>query len=98
MKTGSRQLAAILRQETWFVLGEDQVLSEAGYLCWNPSLTLTNIRDATATYNTLVDAGQEETGLRLLVNSQKAGGVLAGVLSQLRQDGDTFLTPRETRY
>ena len=98
VKTGSRQLAAILRQETWFVLGEDQVLSEAGYLCWNPSLTLTNIRDATATYNTLVDAGQEETGLRLLVNSQKAGGVLAGVLSQLRQDGDTFLTPRETRY
>ena len=35
---GSQQLAAILRQETWFVLGSDKELSEAGYLCWSPSL------------------------------------------------------------
>lgn len=96
---GSQQLAAILRQETWFVLGSDKELSEAGYLCWSPSLGLTSLQDATKTYETLVKAGDSQgAALRVLVNSQPASGVLAGVLSQLAKDGDTFLQARETRY
>lgn len=99
VENGSRQLAAILRQETWFVLGQDQALSDAGYLCWSPSLTFSIVSDATQTYNTLVDAGEDsQSALRVLVNAQSASGALAGVLSQLKQDGDTFLSPRETRY
>ena len=34
----------------------------------------------------------------VLVDSQQSGGALAGVLSQLVADGDTILSPRETRY
>ena len=34
----------------------------------------------------------------VLVDSQQASGALARVLSQLVEDGDTVLSPRETRY
>lgn len=96
---GSQQLAAILRQETWFVLASDKELTDAGYLCWSPSLRLTTLQDATETYNTLVKNGDSQgSALRVLVNSQSASGVLSGVLSQLAKDGDTFLQARETRY
>ena len=96
---GSQVLAAILRQETWFVLGSDEALTQAGYLCWTPSLTFQQVRDATTTYETLVEAGDgSTTPLRVLVDSQQASGALAGVLSQLVEDGDTVLSPRETRY
>lgn len=99
VQQGSQQLAAILRQETWFVLADDKELSEAGYLCWSPSLRLTSLQDATKTYETLVKAGDSQgSALRVLVNSQSASGVLAGVLSQMAKDGDTFLQARETRY
>ena len=99
VENGSRQLAAILRQETWFVLGQDQGLSDAGYLCWSPSLSFSTVSDATQTYNTLVNAGKDrQSALRVLIDVQSASGALAGVLSQLKEDGDTFLTPRETRY
>ena len=96
---GSQALAAILRQETWFVLGWDEALAEAGYLCWSPGLTLGQVNSATAAYQTLVEAGDgRDTTLRVLVDSQQKGGALAGVLSQLVEDGDTILSPRETRY
>ena len=96
---GSQVLAAILRQETWFVLGSDEALTQAGYLCWTPSLTFQQVRDATTTYETLVEAGDgSTTPLRVLVDSQQASGALAGVLSQLVEDGDAVLSPRETRY
>lgn len=99
VKAGSAQLAAILRQETWFVLASDQELTQAGYLCWTPGLSLSALTDATKTYNTLLESGKGRTGpLRLLVETQSASGILAGVLNQLAKDGDTFLAPRETRY
>ncbi len=99
VQNGSRRLASILRQETWFVLGSDQALSDAGYLCWSPSLTFSEVRDATRTYNSLVKAGAHKNdALRLLVHSQSSSGLLAGVLGQLKEDGDIFLVLRETRY
>ena len=80
-------------------MADDKELSEAGYLCWSPSLRLTSLQDATKTYETLVKAGDSQgSALRVLVNSQSASGVLAGVLSQMAKDGDTFLQARETRY
>ena len=52
------------------------------------------MRDATTTYETLVEAGDgSTTPLRVLVDSQQASGALAGVLSQLVEDGDTVLSP-----
>lgn len=99
VEQGSQQLAGILRQETWFVLASDKELTEAGYLCWAPSLRLTALQDATKTYNTVVKAGDSQgSALRVLVSSQSTSGVLAGVLGQLSKDGDTFLQARETRY
>ena len=57
------------------------------------------MNSATAAYQTLVEAGEgRDTTLRVLVDSQQSGGALAGVLSQLVADGDTILSPRETRY
>lgn len=99
VEQGSRQLADILCQETWFVLGSDEELADAGYLCWAPGLTLTAVTDATQTYETLLSNGAGSSApFRLLLDSQRAGGPLAGVLTQLQKDGDTFLAPRETRY
>lgn len=99
VQNGSQRLASILRQETWFVLSSDQALSDAGYLCWSPSLTFSEVRDATRTYNSVVEAGAlKNDALRLLVQSQSSSGPLTGVLGQLKEDGDRFLVPRETRY
>ncbi len=99
VEQGCQKLAEILCRETWFVLGSDEALAKAGYLCWAPGLTLTTIRNATQTYRTLLSTGEGTTApLRLLLHSQSAGGPLAGVLTQLRKDGDTFLAPRETQY
>ena len=87
VEAGSRQLAGILRQETWFVLSKESTLAEAGYLCWTPSLTFSSVTDPTRTYETLVRAGEQQgSALRVLVHSQSAGGALAGVLGQLAQE------------
>ena len=99
IRTGSQALAAILRQETWFVLGEDETLANAGYLCWTPSLTLQTVTNATTTYNTLVRSGDGASSpLRVLFQAQTNAAPLAGVLTQLKEDGDTFLAVRETKY
>ena len=92
-------LAAILRQETWFVLGEDETLANAGYLCWSPSLSFQTISNATTVYNSLIQSGESASApLRLLFRTQTDASALAGVLNQLKADGDTFLAVRETKY
>ena len=98
VKQGSRLLAQILRQETWFVLGNDQTLTEAGYLCWSPGLTLT-ASNAASLYNSVVDhaSGRSSAG-RVLLKGGTSSAVLSAALNQLASDGDTFLVPRETRY
>ena len=99
VQTGSKALAAILRQETWFVLGEDETLANAGYLCWSPSLSFQTISNATTVYNSLIQSGQSASApLRLLFRTQTNASALAGVLNQLKADGDTFLAVRETKY
>lgn len=99
VQTGSKALAAILRQETWFVLGEDETLANAGYLCWSPSLSFQTVSNATTVYNSLIQSGQSASApLRLLFRTQTDASALAGVLNQLKADGDTFLAVRETKY
>ncbi|MCI8415040.1 MAG: hypothetical protein HFF00_05355 [Ruminiclostridium sp.] len=98
VKQGSRLLAQILRQETWFVLGNDQTLTEAGYLCWSPGLTLT-ASNAASLYNSVVDhANGRSSAGRVLLKGGTSSAVLSAALNQLASDGDTFLVPRETRY
>lgn len=98
VQTGSRLVAQILRQEVWFVLGSDQTLSEAGYLCWSPGLTPSAGGTATEIYESIVSFGDRTNSGRVLLDCRTAGTILSGVLSRLSQDGDTFLFPRETRY
>lgn len=98
VQTGSRLVAQILRQEVWFVLGSDQALSDAGYLCWSPGLTPGAGGSATEIYESIVSFGGRTSSGRVLLDCRTAGAVLSGVLSRLSQDGDTFLSPRETRY
>ena len=96
---GSKALAAILRQETWFVLGEDETLANAGYLCWSPSISFQTVSNATTVYNSLIQSGENASApLRLLFRTQTDASALAGVLNQLKADGDTFLAVRETKY
>lgn len=100
VEAGSRQLAGILRQETWFVLSKESTLAEAGYLCWDPQPDLL-LRHRARPGPMRPWCGRENSRgrpLRVLVHSQSAGGALAGVLGQLAQDGDTFLPARETSY
>lgn len=96
---GSKILAKVLRQETWFVLGSDAELTKAGYLCWSPTLTAASSGSSTELYNAVLGtaAGRSEES-RVLLDSRTPGGVLAGVLNQLSADGDTFHAPRETKY
>lgn len=98
VQTGSRLVAQILRQETWFVLGSDQTLADAGYLCWTPGLTPSASGTATEIYESIVSFGEGTSAGRVLLDCRTAGTVLSGVLSRLSQDGDTFLHARETRY
>lgn len=98
VQAGSRLVAQILRQEVWFVLGSDQTLSDAGYLCWSPGLTPGAGGTAAEIYESIVSFGGRTTSGRVLLDCRTAGSVLSGALSRLSQDGDTFLSPRETRY
>ena len=98
VRAGSRQLAAILRQETWFVLGQDPALSEAGYLCWTAGVTAPAASDATTLYQAIVPENEVQGPVRVLLSGQTPSASLAGTLRQLAKDGDTFLRPKETKY
>ena len=98
VRKGHDLLSRILRQETWFVLSGDKELADAGYLCWSPGLTAKASGNATQIYESIVDYGEGQKGGRVLLDSRISGPILAGVLNQLAQDGDTFLVPRETKY
>lgn len=98
IRAGSRLVAQILRQEVWFVLGSDQTLSDAGYLCWSPGLTPSAGGTAAEIYESIVSFGGRTSSGWVLLDCRTARTVLSGVLSRLSQDGDTFLSPRETRY
>ncbi len=98
VRQAADQLARILRQETWFVLDDSQTLAEAGYLCWTPTHSANVNGSATQLYDAIVDRGENNSGLRVLLDTRITGSITAGVLNQLREDGDTFLYPKETRY
>ena len=98
VRKGHDLLSRILRQETWFVLSGDKELADAGYLCWSPGLTAKTSGNATQIYESIVEYGEGQKSGRVLLDSRTSGSVLAGVLNQLAQDGDTFLVPRETKY
>lgn len=99
VREGSHRLAAILRQETWFVLGENAALSEAGYLCWTAGVTAPASRDATTLYQAIVPDDQAvKDPVRVLLSGQTPSASLTGTLRQLAKDGDTFLRPKETKY
>lgn len=98
VQKGEDLLSRILRQETWFVLSSDQELVDAGYLCWSPGLTANVNGNATQIYEGIVDYGDGGKDGRVLLDSRISSSILAGVLNQLAQDGDTFLIPRETRF
>lgn len=98
VREGQALLGRILRQETWFVLSGDKELADAGYLCWSPGLTPKSGGTATQIYESIVNYGKGQKNGRVLLDSRTSGSILAGVLSQLAQDGDTFLSPRETKY
>ena len=98
VRKGHDLLSRILRQETWFVLSGDKELADAGYLCWSPGLTTKSGGTSTQIYESIVDYGEGQKGGRVLLDSRTSGPILAGVLNQLAQDGDTFLVPRETKY
>lgn len=96
---GSRQLARILRQETWFVLSSDQAFTQAGYLCWSPGLILSAGAKAASLYDSVVDygSGRKSAG-RVLLEGSVSNANLSAVLNRLLEDGDAFRPPRETRY
>ena len=96
---GSRLLARILRQETWFVLSSDQAFTQAGYLCWSPGLVLSGNTKAATLYDNVVDygSGRNSAG-RVLLEGGGTSVNISAVLNRLSEDGDAFRAPRETRY
>lgn len=97
VEEGAKLLSRILHQETWFVLSGEKALADAGYLCWSPGLTAAD-DDATRLYERIVNACEGKKNSRVLLDGTISGAVLTGVLTQLAQDGDTFMAPRETQY
>ncbi len=99
VETGRALVARILRQETWFVLGQDKALSDAGYLCWQPTLSLSARKDVTDLYTTIIETAESQNGrYRVLLEADTPIATLSGVLNQLKKDGDTFRSTRETEY
>lgn len=98
VRQGSALLAQMIHRETWFVLSSDVLLSESGYLCWQPSLTPNRSSGATGIYEAIVSHCQEKNGQHVLLDCRTSSAILAGVLNQLSQDGDTFLRARETLF
>lgn len=95
VRAGSRDLARILRQETWFVLATDREIADAGYLTWIPTATVPAGTDEDV-YRAVYAAGSGRTGdTRLLSGSDQS---IAPLLRRLAMDGDTFLATRETKY
>lgn len=98
VQKGAALVEKILRQEVWFVLGSDQELAEAGYLCWSAGYNTASSGTATQLYDGMVKYGENRKNVRILLDSRAGGANLAAALRQMGQDGDTFLIPRETRY
>lgn len=98
VQKGSALLAQIIHRETWFVLSSDALLSQSGYLCWQPSLTPNRSSGATGIYEAILAHCQEKNGQRILLDTRTSSAILAGVLTQLAKDGDTFLRARETLF
>ena len=98
VQKGAALVEKIIRQEVWFVLGSDQALTEAGYLCWSAGLNVAASGSSTQFYDSIVKYGEGKSGIRVLLDGRASGSNLAAALRELHLDGDTFLAPRETRY
>ncbi len=98
VQQGADLVEKIIRQEVWFVLGNDQILADAGYLCWSAGHSVAASGTTTQLYDGIVSYGENRKNVRILLDGRAGGANLAAVLRQLAQDGDTFLVPRETRY
>lgn len=98
VRAGADLVEKIIRQEVWFVLGGDQELADAGYLCWSAGYNTAASGTATQLYDGMVKYGENRKNIRILLDGRASGANLSGALRQLHQDGDTFLVPRETRY
>ena len=98
VQKGAGLVEKIIRQEVWFVLGSDQALTDAGYLCWTAGHNVAASGTATQLYDSIVKYGENRKSVRILLDGRASGANLSGALRQLSQDGDTFLAPRETRY
>ena len=88
----------IIRQEVWFVLGSEQTLADAGYLCWSAGLNVASSGTSVQVYDSIVAYGEGKSGIRVLLDGRASGANLSAALRELSMDGDTFLAPRETRY
>ena len=98
VQKGAALVEKIIRQEVWFVLGSDQTLSDAGYLCWSAGLNVASSGTSTQIYDSIVAYGEGKSGVRVLLDGWTSGANLSAALRELYQDGDTFLAPRETKY
>lgn len=99
VEEGGTLVAHILRQKTWFVLGNDKTLSDAGYLCWVPTLSLTAPKTVTELYTAVIGTAESGNGRsRVLLRADTPIATLSGVLNQLKKDGDTFRAIKETDY
>ena len=98
VEQGARLVEKIIRQEVWFVLGNDQALADAGYLCWSAGFNVAASGTATQIYDSIVKYGDGKKSVRILLDGRASGANLASALRELSLDGDTFLTPRETKY
>ena len=98
VQTGADLVEKIIRQEVWFVLGSEQTLADAGYLCWSAGLNVAASGTSVQVYDSIVAYGEGKSGIRVLLDGRASGANLSAALRELSMDGDTFLAPRETRY
>lgn len=99
VQKGSALVAKILHQEVWFVLGNEEKLANAGYVCWSPQMTPDTWGTAVQMYDSIVKFGSgHSNSSRVLLSSQTPTAVLSEMLGRLTNDGDTFLMSRETGF
>lgn len=92
-------LTHVLHQQVRFVLGQDSLLAQAGYLCWSSNLAPSSNRGASSLSDAMLQAAAKQSSpCRVLLHGSPSAAVLSNTVAQLSDAGNTFLMPKETEY
>lgn len=92
-------LTHVLHQQVRFVLGQDSLLTQEGYLCWSSDLALSFNRSASSLSDAMLQAAAKQSSpCRVLMHGTPSATIFSSTVKHLSDAGNTFLIPKETEY